>query len=116
MEESLMQNIDQTIASIPAMSVSDRLRLAEAMWDSLDDGSVPVLTQEQRTELDRRMSEHDANPELALKSPTSLQFFPHRLSRHSEAKQPAVCVVQYRADVEQRLQEQSVATHSFHEV
>ncbi len=61
-----MQTIDQTIASVPTMPVSDRLRLAEAIWDSLDDANVPVLTSEQQAELARRMSDHDANPGSAL--------------------------------------------------
>ncbi len=61
-----MQTINQTLESVPAMSVSDRLRLAEAIWDSLDDADLPVLTPEQRAELARRMSDHNANPGSAL--------------------------------------------------
>ncbi len=61
-----MQTIDQTIASVPMMPVSDRLRLAEAIWDSLDDANVPELTAEQRAELARRMADYDANPGSVL--------------------------------------------------
>lgn len=61
-----MATIDQTIAAVPTMSISDRLRLAEAIWDSLEDAEAPLLTAEQRAELDRRLAEHDANPGSAL--------------------------------------------------
>ena len=47
--------LEQTIQAVPAMTVADRLRLADAIWDSLHDTDIPPLTSEQRTELDRRI-------------------------------------------------------------
>lgn len=61
-----MENIEQTISAVPMMSISDRLRLAEAIWDSLDEASTTALTPQQQAELKRRTSDHDANPASAL--------------------------------------------------
>lgn len=61
-----MQSIDETIALIAKMSIADRLRLAEAIWDSLDDSDVTTLSPEQRRELHRRVADHDSNPQSAL--------------------------------------------------
>ena len=58
--------LEQTIQAVPSMTVADRLRLADAIWDSLDDTDIPPLTHEQRSELGRRMADHDANPSTAL--------------------------------------------------
>ncbi|ADB16986.1 addiction module component, TIGR02574 family [Pirellula staleyi DSM 6068] len=61
-----MQNIEQTISAVSTMSISDRLRLAEAIWDSLDDASTALLTPQQHAELKRRMMEHETNPGSAM--------------------------------------------------
>ena len=58
--------LEQTIQAVPAMTVADRLRLADAIWDSLHDTDIPPLTSEQRAELDRRMADHETNPTSAL--------------------------------------------------
>ena len=49
---------------IDRLSVDERLALVEDIWDSiaLESGALP-LTDAQRTELDRRIAEHDANPD-----------------------------------------------------
>ena len=46
------------------MSVEDRIRLAEEIWETVssDPGAVPV-TDAQKQELDRRLDELDRNPE-----------------------------------------------------
>ena len=45
------------------LPVGDRIELVQAIWDSVvaESGAVPV-TEEQRAELDRRLSDADANP------------------------------------------------------
>jgi putative addiction module component (TIGR02574 family) len=47
------------------LSISERLRLVEDLWDSIaedaPDDALPV-TPELAAELDRRLAEHDANP------------------------------------------------------
>ena len=49
---------------IERIGIEKRLRLVEELWDSIaaDSSAVP-LTEAQRTELDRRIAEHEANPD-----------------------------------------------------
>ena len=52
------------IAEILALSVAERVRLVEAVWDSIS--AVPEglpLTQWQKEELDRRLAEFEADPD-----------------------------------------------------
>jgi putative addiction module component (TIGR02574 family) len=54
----------ELIAEILALPVSERIRLIEAIWDSIS--AVPEalpLTQWQMDELDRRLAEFDADPD-----------------------------------------------------
>jgi putative addiction module component (TIGR02574 family) len=49
---------------VDRMSVEDRLRLVEEIWDSLGPAAeLPPLTDAQKQELDRRVAVLDANPE-----------------------------------------------------
>lgn len=49
---------------IDRLSVEERLALVEDIWDSIAPESAALpLTDTQRTELDRRIDEHEANPE-----------------------------------------------------
>ena len=56
----------QTIAAVPMLTVAERLQLADAIWDSLDDSDVPPLTSAQQLEISRRLAAHDADPSTAL--------------------------------------------------
>lgn len=49
---------------IERLGIEERLTLVEEIWDSIaaDSAAVP-LTQAQRDELDRRIAEHEANPD-----------------------------------------------------
>ncbi|MDO8703928.1 MAG: addiction module protein [Sulfuricaulis sp.] len=49
---------------IERLGIEERLTLVEEIWDSIaaDSAAVP-LTEAQRTELDRRIAEHEANPD-----------------------------------------------------
>lgn len=52
------------IAEILALPVAERVRLVEAVWDSIS--AVPEalpLTQWQKEELDRRLAEFEADPD-----------------------------------------------------
>lgn len=52
------------VAEILALPVEERVRLVEAIWDSIS--AVPEalpLSQWQREELDRRLAEFEADPE-----------------------------------------------------
>lgn len=48
---------------IELLGIEERLALVEELWDSIaaDSAAVP-LTQPQRDELDRRIADHEANP------------------------------------------------------
>jgi len=46
------------------LSVEEQIELVEALWDNIVEWSVvPPLTDAQKVELDRRLAEHDANPD-----------------------------------------------------
>jgi putative addiction module component (TIGR02574 family) len=49
---------------IDRLGVEERLALVEEIWDSIaaDSAAVP-LTEAQRSELDRRIAKHEANPD-----------------------------------------------------
>jgi putative addiction module component (TIGR02574 family) len=49
---------------IERLGIEERLTLVEELWDSIaaDSSAVP-LTEAQRTELDRRIADHEANPD-----------------------------------------------------
>jgi putative addiction module component (TIGR02574 family) len=54
----------ELIAEILALPVTERMRLVEAIWDSI--AAVPEalpLTQWQKDELDRRLAEFEADPD-----------------------------------------------------
>lgn len=49
---------------IDRMSVEDRITLVSAIWDSIaGERHATLLTETQRLELDRRLADHEANPE-----------------------------------------------------
>jgi putative addiction module component (TIGR02574 family) len=46
------------------LSLEEQLELVEALWDSITErGEAPPLTEAQRTELDRRLADHEAHPD-----------------------------------------------------
>jgi len=54
----------ELVAEILALPVAERVRLVEAIWDSIS--AVPdalPLTEWQKQELDRRLAEFEADPE-----------------------------------------------------
>jgi putative addiction module component (TIGR02574 family) len=53
------------LAQITQMSVDDKLRLAEAIWDSIE-ADEPKLTAPQKAELERRLAEYKAHPEQVI--------------------------------------------------
>ncbi len=60
-------DLSATLTEIRAMSPEDRIRLVQAIWDTIAaDQDHPDLTEAQKQELDRRIAELDASPENVL--------------------------------------------------
>jgi putative addiction module component (TIGR02574 family) len=55
------------IEELLKLSVAERIQLVEDLWDSIaaDPETLPV-TDAQREELERRLKEHEADPESAI--------------------------------------------------
>jgi putative addiction module component (TIGR02574 family) len=46
------------------LSVEDQLALVEALWENIANrNTVPLPTEAQEAELDRRLADHEANPD-----------------------------------------------------
>jgi putative addiction module component (TIGR02574 family) len=57
-------DLTTTLQAIRAMSIEDRIRLVEAVWDQIAaDAALPPLSEAQKQELDRRLADADANPD-----------------------------------------------------
>jgi putative addiction module component (TIGR02574 family) len=48
------------------LSVEERLELVQDLWDSIEDENLPPLTDEQMSEMDRRIAEHERDPSSGL--------------------------------------------------
>jgi putative addiction module component (TIGR02574 family) len=50
------------------LSPAERIELAQDLWDSIPSrsGALPPLTPEQEQEIERRLAEHERNPDRAL--------------------------------------------------
>ncbi|WP_443217275.1 addiction module protein [Rhodopirellula sp. P2] len=57
---------DQLIADAASLPPSDRLRIAQAIWDSLPEDAYPTAGPEIKAELDRRMAKYRENPESGM--------------------------------------------------
>ena len=57
-------DLSTTLAEITSLSVDDRIRLVEAIWESITaEPGQPELTEAQQEELERRLKAHAAFPE-----------------------------------------------------
>lgn len=45
------------------LSIPERMALAQALWDSIDQSHVPLISESRRAELERRAAEDDAFPD-----------------------------------------------------
>ncbi len=57
---------EQLITDAATLPVSDRLRVIEAIWDSLPADANPTPSPEIKLEFDRRMENYRRNPETAM--------------------------------------------------
>ncbi len=57
----------EALSAISAMSIDDRIRLVEAVWEGIEDEEpVPELTEAQKEELDRRSAAYEASPQSGV--------------------------------------------------
>ena len=61
-----MINLEQTLAELSLLPVSDRLRVVESLWESIPADAPVAIPPEQRAELDRRIAAHERNPDELL--------------------------------------------------
>lgn len=60
-------DIRATLNEIVTLKVEDRIRLVQAIWDSIAaEEMYPELTDEEKQELNNRIAESDANPDNVM--------------------------------------------------
>jgi putative addiction module component (TIGR02574 family) len=59
-------DVARTIDELRSLSVEERLRIVEAVWDSLPEEAGMPHSAEQRAELNRRLDAYEAHPEDLL--------------------------------------------------
>jgi putative addiction module component (TIGR02574 family) len=53
----------QLLQQASVLDIDEQIELVEAIWNSIvSRGAVPSLTEAQKTEIDRRLADHLANP------------------------------------------------------
>jgi putative addiction module component (TIGR02574 family) len=60
MEERAMSTVDSLFASALQLPAADRMRLIEALWETIPEDEAMTLSPEWLAELDRRSAEIDA--------------------------------------------------------
>jgi putative addiction module component (TIGR02574 family) len=58
--------VEQAISNIASLPLEDQLRVVQAVWDRMPQNAGTTLTDQQRSELDRRLSKYRAKPDSAL--------------------------------------------------
>jgi putative addiction module component (TIGR02574 family) len=66
---------------IERLSVAERLVLVEELWDSIAASTPTPITDAQRAELDRRLADHEANPDDVVSWEEVHSSITRRLSR-----------------------------------
>ncbi|MBD2605410.1 addiction module protein [Scytonema hofmannii FACHB-248] len=60
-------DIAVTLNEIKTLSIEDRIRLVQAIWDSIAAEQIyPEITELQKQEMDSRITDYEANPENVL--------------------------------------------------
>lgn len=57
---------EQILADAASLSVSERLRIVQALWDSLPENVLPAPNSEIKSEFDRRMEDYRQNPDSGM--------------------------------------------------
>ena len=55
-----------TLSELLKLSPAERIQLAQDLWDSIDEGDAPTLSEDQIREVERRLAAHDADPESSV--------------------------------------------------
>jgi putative addiction module component (TIGR02574 family) len=64
---SCCMDITATLNQIMSLNVEDRILLVQAIWDSIaTEQAYPELTDQQKQELDRRITDSQANPDNVM--------------------------------------------------
>lgn len=61
--ENILQH---TLSELTSLPVSDRLRIVESLWNSIDADTPASISPEQREEINRRIERHESNPDELL--------------------------------------------------
>jgi len=57
-------DFSEVLSAANSLSIDERIELVEAVWDGIAaEQPIPELTEAQKQELDRRLAEHEANPD-----------------------------------------------------
>jgi putative addiction module component (TIGR02574 family) len=60
-------NITATLNEIVSLSIEERIRLVQAIWDSIAaEQAYPDLTERQKRELDHRINDYEINPDNVM--------------------------------------------------
>ena len=66
-KRAVLINMTTTLAEISSLSVDDRIKLVQAIWDTIAaDQTHPDLTEAQKKDLNRRVAELDDSPDQVL--------------------------------------------------
>ena len=57
---------EQILADAASLSVSERLRVVQAIWDSLPEDVLPTPNSEIKSEFDRRLENYQQNPDSGM--------------------------------------------------
>ena len=59
-------DINETLSELTSLPVTDRLRVVESLWDSIESDTPVSSSPEQHDEINRRIEAHEANPDELL--------------------------------------------------
>jgi putative addiction module component (TIGR02574 family) len=65
-ELNMAVDVAHTIDQLRSMPIEDRLKVIEAVWDSLPEEAAVPTSPEQRAELNRRLDAYEADPDDLL--------------------------------------------------
>lgn len=61
-----MNQLEQVLQSAQSLTVADKIFLAETLWDSIREKEMPILTEADKQEMDRRIASYHHQPETSV--------------------------------------------------